>query len=357
MKRYAPFVLLVLISFAAARADAYATQPANIEYLQGDAGKAAIVDDSIDPYFSRLEDHEMTAKTGKPITGDTRDAKIAECKSRYQSAVLDFTDDEKQMLSFFVSKSQVPLIAKYPVFGNTPWSIVKTSDSLEGGMAWTRGSHVFLPEGMLKRFVMVYKRVGEKSLTRGASLLIHEQTHVVERLHPDIFVPLFTDTFHFIRAKKIESSSWLTDRQLINPDGTVCDWIFPLTEDDKPTFILPLIAFNQANPTNLRGGMGTIAVTMEKTEVGFKPVLGTDGNPIVRQLTDVEPYMTGPGGEQNNYHPNEIAADRFAELVVVDDLVDADTKQKMSGDNAAKIEQRIKPIRDWAKTAFALPAR
>jgi hypothetical protein len=350
--------LLLLIFSTSVFADAPpATQPTGIEFLAGDAAKAAIVDDSLDPYFSRLEDHEMSAKTSSPITGDTHDAKIAECKKRYQAAVLDFTEDDKAVLTFFVSKIQGPLKRDYPVFGNTPWSFVKINDTLEGGMAHTRGSHVILPEGILKRFALFKSRMGDKAIPLGASLLIHEQTHVMERLHPELFTPLFTDTFHFIRAKKIEPNPWLTDRQLINPDGTVCDWIFPLTEDGKQTFVLPLIAFKEPNPTDLRHGIDMIAVTVEPTKEGYKAVLGTDGNPVVRPLREVEAYASGPGSEPNNYHPNEIIADRFAELVMMDDLVDAATRKRINGGDDKKTEDRIKPIREWAKPAFAEPLK
>ncbi len=85
-------------------------------------------------------------------------------------------------------------------------------------------------------------------------------------------------------------------------------------------------------------------------------MLGDDGNPIVRKLGEVVEYASGPGAESNNYHPNEIIADRFAEVVVMDDLVDAATKQKMTGAGGDKVEERMKPIRDWAKPAFAEPA-
>jgi len=338
------------------RADASpSTQPSGVEFLAVAAAKAAIINDSADPYFSRMEEHEMTAKTSSPITGDTREAKIAECKKRYQDAVLDFTDDDKAVLNFYVEKIQGPLKRDYPVFGNTPWSFIKIKDTLEGGMAHTRGAHVILPEGMLARFSMFKSRMGEKSTPIGASILIHEQTHVLERLHPELFTPLYADTFHFVRARKIEANGWLTDRQLINPDGTVCDWIFPLIEDGRQSYILPLIAFENPNPKDLKHGIGTIAVTMTPTADGFKPVLGEDGNPVVRPLREVAEYASGPGAESNNYHPNEIIADRFAELVVMDDLLDADTRKKIVGDGGEKAEARMKPIRDWAKPAFAEP--
>jgi hypothetical protein len=358
LNRSGSFILSVILVATAlspkTRADSPpATQPAGIEFLSGQAAKDAIIDDSADPYFSKLEEHEMTAKTSSPITGTTHADKIAECKKRYQAATTDFTDDEKATLTFFIEKIQGPLKRDYPVFGNTPWSFIKVKDTLEGGMPHTRGGHIVMPAGVLADFVKYKKRMGANAIPAAASLLIHEQTHVLERQHPDLFQPLFTDTLHFIHAGKIESNPWLTDRQLINPDGTVCDWIYPLTENGKPSYMLPLIAFDDPNPTDLRHGIGMIAVTMEKTPDGFKPAIGTDGNPVVRPLSDVTQYMQGPGSESDNYHPNEIAADRFAELVVVDDLWSDQTRKKVLKINGEKLDARLKPTRDWAATAFA----
>ena len=119
---------------------------------------------------------------------------------------------------FFVSRIQGPLTRDYPVFGKTRFSFIKTRVSLEGGMAYTRGSHVVLPERMLSRFAMFKQRMGEKALPVGASLLIHEQTHVLERLHPQLFTSLYTDTFHFVHAKKIEANRCV-DRSAIGQSG------------------------------------------------------------------------------------------------------------------------------------------
>jgi hypothetical protein len=78
---------------------------------------------------------------------------------------------------------------------------------------------------------------------------------------------------------------------------------------------------------------------------------------MVRPLAEVRAYMQGPGAEQNNYHPNEIIADRFAEVIVFDDLMTPATKAQLAGASADKLEGRLKPIRDWARTAFAMPVK
>jgi hypothetical protein len=354
--RRALLICILLLNASIAFCDSAPVKLIPPEFLEGSAARAAIIDDSADPYFCRLEDHEMTAKTGEPITGKTHEAKLAECKLRYQAAVRDFTAEDIATLSWLVGKIQPPLVRDYPVFGNTPWSFIKIADTLEGGMPHTRGGHIILPEGVISRLTLFRNHLGDRSLPAGAMLLIHEQTHVLEREHPKLFEPFYTGTLHFIHAKRIASNQWIRDRQLVNPDGTVCDWVFPLTENGQARFVLPLIAFNEPNPTSLRGDIGTIAVTVEPDGDGFKPVLDGNGNPVVRPLNDVPEYLRGTGAERNNYHPNEITADRFAELVVIDDLIDK-AQLASDPDRSAKMEAKLKPTRDWASKAFAVKFR
>src|SRR5690348_4730025 len=63
---------------------------AKIEFLDGEAAKAAIVDDKGEPYFERLQTAEMCAKTGAKIAGANLDEQHAEARKRYQAEVLDF---------------------------------------------------------------------------------------------------------------------------------------------------------------------------------------------------------------------------------------------------------------------------
>ena len=328
------------------------TRPATVEFLAGDAARDAIVDDHLDPYFDRLRPTEMSMKTGEPITGDTPAAQRAECVKRYRAAVRDFTDDEKQALTFFVEKVRPALARDYPVFGDQPFSFVKVADTLEGGMPHTRGPHVVMPEDVLANFGRMRRLGGDRATPGVVGLLVHEQTHVLQRLHPDLFEPLYTKTYGFVRAKRIDPGPWLDARQLVNPDGTVCDWVLPVTEHGKRTVILPLVAFEDDHPTSMRGGMGTIAVTMEPTGTDgeYRPAANADGTPVVRPLDGVAAYTAVAGRGGDNYHPNEIAADAFSRLIVVDHLID---KSKLPADRAAKLEATVKPTRDWARAAFA----
>ena len=73
MQHLTQIIATVLLLAAAARAQP-ATAPAiSVTFLDPDAARAAIVDDSADPYFDKLTAAEMSAKTPEPITGDTRE--------------------------------------------------------------------------------------------------------------------------------------------------------------------------------------------------------------------------------------------------------------------------------------------
>jgi hypothetical protein len=343
------FLFCLLITTAARAADA----PPPCEFLSDDAARSAIVDDSLDPYFARMCPHEMALKTGSPVTGVTQADRVAECKKLYQAAAMDFTDDEKADLQWAVDAVQAGLVRDYPVFGKTPFSFIKISDSLEGGMPHTRGSHVVVPEGMLRDLHRIHESADDRGRRFMANVLVHEQTHVLERLHPDLFVPLFTDVFHFVRAKHVKTDQWLDDRQLINPDGTVCDWVMPVVEKPgaDPTYLLPLIECRHTDSTDMRQDLSTVAVTLVPDGDGFKPKEGDDGRPVVRRLSAVPAYYKDIGRVQDDYHPNEVAADWFAELAVFDEMPPDGPRAKSRDKDA----QKLKPIRAWATKAFAEP--
>lgn len=359
-KRSAAAAVVLLGCAVAARADGPTTQPVTtraattrpgaVEFLAGDAARAAIVDDHLDPYFDRLRPAEMSMKTASPITGDTPEQQHAEVRRRYRAGVREFTADERAALTYFVDKIRPALVRDYPVFGGQPFRFLKVADTIEGGMPHTRGDQIVMPEGVLAGFVAM-RSGGDRATPGAVSLLVHEQTHVLQRLHPDLFVPLYTGVYGFVRAERIEPNADLDARQLINPDGTVCDWVLPMVEGGKAATVLPLIAFENDHPRQMVRDMNVYAVTLEPTgKPGeYKVAVDADGKPVVRPLNGVGPYTAVAGRGGDNYHPNEIAADAFSRLVVTDELLSGAVRDPA---RAAKLEARNKPVRDWAKAAF-----
>jgi hypothetical protein len=223
--------------------------------------------------------------------------------------------------------------------------------TLEGGMPHTRGQHIILPAPLLGAFQQM-AGAGDAGAAAAAGLLVHEQTHVVERLHPDWFKELFTHVFGFRHAKQILPDPWVTTRQLVNPDGIDTNWVFPLKDDNhpngEPRWIWPLVIFADPDAKSLHQ-MSMVALELEQARPGaavapdtFKLKLDASGEPVHQSLPDVDAYVHAVRTRQNLYHPNEAAADMMARLVIADGF----------GKAAAQDDQQMAPVRDWARATF-----
>src|SRR5580693_449405 len=101
---------LAALFFTAVSVSAATTQPATkpaafeLTLSPPDQARAAIVDETAEPYFKRLQPIEMAAKTGAPVPGQNLAEQQDNCRKRYQDAVQDFTPAEKQAISWYVSK-------------------------------------------------------------------------------------------------------------------------------------------------------------------------------------------------------------------------------------------------------------
>ena len=130
-----------------------------IHFLAVEKGKAAIVDDSKEPgsYFGQLQAMEMSAKTGRTITGKTLLEQRRECRARYQAGVQEFSPLEQAAIQSYITSIYPALTHNYPVFAALPWSFIKVADSIEGGLPHTRGAHIVLSESMCQQLVMFRK--------------------------------------------------------------------------------------------------------------------------------------------------------------------------------------------------------
>ena len=319
MRRRLSAGLALIATVASLRTAAFAKDAAPaVAFLDGDAGRAAIVDESIEPYFSVLQPIEMTAKTGKPLEAKDLAAQRDECRKRYAAAVLDFTADEKAALSAFTTEVGAAWASEYPLFSKTPWSFIKLADSVEAGLPHTRGRSIVFAPSVTEAFAKSWKSDSKAALVGAARLLVHEQSHVVQRLHPEAFAPLYTGVWGFVRAKDLASDAWLDKQHLGNPDGIDIGWAFPMKEGPTTTLIQPLVVFSEGpEPRNMPNDMQMIAVTLERKAGKLKPKEDAKGHPVFRSmaLSGVDSLFGGIG---ETFHPNEIFACLFAAMVTRD---------------------------------------
>lgn len=360
------------------------SQP-SIQFLSKNEGRKAIVDESGDSYFSRLQPMEMAAKTASPVPGATLDEQRDECRKRYVDAVQDFTPAEKDALTWYVSQL-VSATRPYPLFARTPWSFIKVGGGIEtanplakdrqpppspaavnpvveGGNPFTRGPHIVLPASIVSEMVAQEQRAAIKvegfdptwlTLAEFGSVLLHEQTHVVQRQHPEAFARLYTEYWGLHHASKIDTDPWLTEHQMLDPDATDQNWVFPIPESKGTRWIWPLMVIEDAQgPTGPSfRDCRQIAVELESTgDDTFKVKLGQGGRLVERGLMNEVRYVSRLSPSRSPYHPNEASADLFARIVVADHLPGHPPDE--AKDALAKAKVLFKPLQEWFAKIFA----
>ena len=186
--RHARNIFLALVLTAASLLAQESARPVPAAFLDETAARAAIVDDSLAPYFIQFQPMEMSAKTGSPIPKGSIEQQRAETRKRYQAGVRAFTTAETDVIRRTLNRIQPVLAKEYPLVAATPWRFMKLSDSIEGGLPHTRGRHIVLSERILHAIVQNAALPPERMADLFViDVLVHEQIHVVQRLHPGLF--------------------------------------------------------------------------------------------------------------------------------------------------------------------------
>jgi hypothetical protein len=309
-----------------------------VRFLTAKEAADAIVDESMEPYFSLLLPPEMHAKTGSAVPGADLAAQREECRKRYRAAVLDFTDDEKTAIGAAAQSISGALKEAYPFLAATAWSFLKVDPSIEGGMPHTRGPHVVVPAKMAAAFALLRVRGADPGKSRLAQTLIHEMCHVLQRAHPDLFADLYLNVWGFARAKGTPSDPWLDRVQMVNPDGPDVGWVFPV----KNEFWQPLVVIKDGvEKPSMPRDFQFIGVAREKKGDTFAVRL-RDGKPVTVLLKDLPAYAEAFKGSSANFHPNEIFAELFAAMAMKDHIADP-------GPSAADHTT----LRTWCRKSFA----
>ena len=315
--------------------------PAGVTFLDAEQAKAALVDDP--EYFDQLQPMEMQAKTGLTPAGGSLDEQRATCRRSYQAGVRTFSTNEQEALTWYVGRLQPVLSRDYPLFGQLPWSFLKVSDRIEGGLPHTRGAHIVLSQIMCRQIVAVREMPADSSIhVLIQELLVHEQMHVFQRKYAGRLDSLYKDIWGFARATSIDGCPWLTEHHLANPDAPQCKWILPVKSGAETRYLWPLVAFSDGDgPKTMPGDFTMLSILLNKTGEGYAVQVDTNGLPVFTDLRTTPEFTAVFPASDNIYHPDEAAADVFAKLVMAESF-------KPSGDVIpARMEKQFAPCRKW----------
>lgn len=289
-----------------------------IEFLSKEQGAINILDESLEPYFSKLQIREIEAFIGENVpTKDIHEARMF-AKEKFSSAVIDFTEQEKQCISFVISEVCKTLNkSKLSLMPNHPWRFIKIKNWLCGGFAHTRGTFIILSQRHIdylsKGWSNNMTKDEENTLIRKfGSLLVHEQMHSLQRRYKDRFTKLYTKYWDFVNAKVSVEKSIQVD-QVSNPDAPIAEWLIP-NNKVKDSYYWVRTIFQKCSGVPVMGrDFKDVVFTVEKNNEVFVVKKNTKGEIISTTLLDIDFYGKSFPVKKGLDHPNEISAYMFAD--------------------------------------------
>jgi len=329
---------------ATGRALAQAGAGPRIAFLDAAEAATALADGADDPFYGRMGLLEIRARLHSALPGMSLADARAAARAYDAAAALPFAAGERDAIAAIIERVQPLLAARAPLYARTPWSFIQLDDRAEGGMPHTRGPHVVLPRSVVDAFVKLQRQAragGRQDMPpRGAGLLLHEQTHVLERLHPARFEPLFTQVFGFTRmaARSGPSTDWLAAHRCTNPDGPDVAWAFPLATIGGTGWVMPDVVLPDKPLPRMPQDFQAVGIEVSGG-TGWR-VVERDGEPVRHDLDRIRGWHAHFPFPDEDFHPHEIAAVTLAHWILRD-VPDVDGRPLMPA------------VAAWARTALA----
>ncbi len=311
--------LLGAPALARAAADAGAPALPQVAFLAPEAAATALAQE--DDYYARMGLQEIRARVRAALPDvSLADARIA-VRDDDVAAVRPFSDEARAALRDVVERLQPILAARAPLYARTPWSFIQLDDRAEGGLPHTRGPHIVLPRETVDHFVAVRREAAEAGkqpdVPRGGNLLVHEQTHVLERLYPERFEPLITKVFGFTRLAVAPITPWLSAHRVVNPDGPDVVWAFNLERIGGDGWILPDVVLPDVPLPRMPGDFQAVAIELARDADGWR-IVEEHGEPKRQPLDKLPSYDGWFPFPDEDFHPNEIAAVTLSHWILKD---------------------------------------
>lgn len=176
-----------------------------VHLLSDAAARAAIADDSADPYFGKLTLLEIAIKRGKPLESADVERERVAFREFVQSCVRPWTAEEKVRMITALASAHERMAKVAPSLIPRQWRFIKTNGRDDLG-PHTRGGCIILHE----RYLAAPMR---------EHLLIHETIHVFSRAHPEVRHRLY-EAIGFRHLDCLELPADLQHRLITNPDCT-----------------------------------------------------------------------------------------------------------------------------------------
>ena len=288
-----------------------------ISFLEKSQASVAILDETFEPYFSKLQRKEISTFVQEKAPKNIDSAR-AFARMKFSSAVMDFSSQEKEILTFVVKKTNRWLLENdINLMANQPWRFIKIQNWLCGGFAHTRGTFIILSQSYLDRLSTDWSdNMTEESelklVTSLGGLLVHEQMHSLQRTFKSKFKKLYSENWNFIN-QQIKDEQEIIKDQVSNPDAPIAEWLIPDPEiRDKFYWIRTLITKNVEIP-EMGKDFVDVAFDIFKDKENYS-LIKLNNTISSRPLSELDFYANSFPVKRGLDHPNEISAYMFSDF-------------------------------------------
>lgn len=288
-----------------------------VDLLTKEQGEKAILDESFEAGISQMQKREIATFLSSPLPSEDLEECRSFAKKKFREAVLDFTPQEKACIRYTVDNvNRILQENDLKLMSDHPWRFIKTDEWFCGGFAHTRGTYILISQRHLDHLTAMYNEhmsdeATEDLLLGFGALLVHEQTHSLQRTFRSRFVELYTQYWNFIHAE-VKNSAVITIDQVSNPDAPVAEWLIPDPTSNKWYWPRTLLKKGPEVPQMGKDFVDKVFY-VEKSEEGYVITKEENGDPKFLLMDEIPFYTNSIPVTIGLDHPNEIAAYMFAD--------------------------------------------
>jgi hypothetical protein len=289
-------------------------QAATIHFLSQTEARAALTTGAERAYYARLQFPEMRAKTGLALQDMTLEAAREQVRETYGARAEEFSSDEQGALREVVNALQAVLRNRAPLYARTSWCFIKVDATIEGGLPHSRGDCIVLSDAKLARIVQLRAKGAPSPPLSLWNLLVHEQTHVLQRRHPELFVTLYTQSLGFRHVLLAPAPQWLIERNVVNPDAPEADWVFSVGDSAARHWVLPEVLLLKLDHPSMPDDFDVVAIDVRERPGAWE--FADRSIPATLQgLAALPDFVRAFPVQDEVFHPNEISAGLLAAII------------------------------------------
>jgi len=313
MQKTTAFLRRTVIAAVTLSSSAFAGPASVIEFVDAAAADSVVFQGASAPCVSRLPAWELSMSEGTYNRFTARRA-YADCREAFAKAARNFTDEEKAVLTQYVTHIDSAAGAEFPILNHLPWRFAVISDNFDLGVP-NAGRYIVLTKGILKE-MQEWEEKQSNMFFVGMETLIREKTLLLQNNRRETFEKFYADVWGFRKIPAPPLDRMMQDNGIFFPRVPPNEWVIKLSPKDKG-YIMPALLLRDAGGKSSGGTVQRVAITVDSTSKGFFPRKGRKSSVDYIDLRLMLQYRKKFPLSEYDYHPAEISVDLLTKYIVM----------------------------------------